>query len=93
MIDPNYTTDVARDGQELIKDWLETKERVSSYQSLLNKAVCNASNAVNALGKWAMPSDAKEGEKVVMPYGRAFIEVHFVRFGTYEVKERPRSKT
>lgn len=92
MIDVNYKTVVADDGQELIKDWLETKERLESHKSSLNRAECDALNAVNALGKWAMPSDAREGEKIVMPYGRTFIEIHFVRFGTYEVKERPRSK-
>lgn len=57
----------------MIDSWQRAIERVRSAERELLRAECALTNARNELGKWMMPDDAKEGEKIGVWHGASLI--------------------
>lgn len=63
------------DGKRLIDAWMGTEQEIDALKRNLSGAECRRSNAINALGKWMMPEDAKDGEVFCVWYGDSLISV------------------
>ena len=84
-------SNVTNEGEQLIKLWVGTKERLADAKRKVNRESCAANNARNALGKWLMPHDAKVGEKFSVWHLDSLIEVT-VTNGDPELRIRARGK-
>lgn len=87
------SNDVTSEGERLIKAWEGAIEDERRAKSALNSAECHLANSKNALGKWLVPSDAKEGEKFCVWYGDSLIQAELVRMGEYKLSIRSRGKS
>lgn len=67
-------SDVTREGRNLIDRWSRAVSQLKAAKNAVTRAECELSNATNALGKWLMPDDAKEGEKFCVWHGDSLIQ-------------------
>lgn len=65
---------VTREGEALLKDWVQNTERVKRLKAELNRAECDRDNAESALSKWLLPPDSVLGEKVAVWFRDSLIQ-------------------
>ena len=64
-----------KEGRDLIERWQHATEALARAKSQVNSAECELTNAINALGKWMLPPDAKKGEAFCIWWGDSMIQV------------------
>lgn len=84
----------ANEGKDLIESWQSAMKAVEFAKDALRGAETNLTNAINLLGKWMLPRDAKSGEKFSVWNGSELIEVEYTINGScdFKVKVRPRGQ-
>ncbi len=85
--------DVTREGKDHIERWQRAVAELAAAKGAVNRADCELSNATNALGKWLMPNDAKEGEKFCVWYGDSLIAAESKGNHSYTVTVRTRGRS
>jgi len=66
-------SDLTREGEELVARWKRAGLALERAESEVTKAQCERSNSTNALGKWLLPSDAKDGEQFCVWHGDSLL--------------------
>ena len=72
------TGDVTREGERLLKCWLESQEGTRRAKESLTRAECTESNAHSELAKWLMPPDMKPTEKIGVWVGDSLFQVEMI---------------
>lgn len=72
------SNEVTSEGERRIKRWENAINDERRARSDLTSAECERENAATDLGKWLVPSDAKEGEKFCVWYGDSLIQAEVV---------------
>ncbi len=67
------STEPTSEGKRLIDEWQAAVKELEARKRLINSLECHMHNARNALGKWLMPIDAKDGEQFCIWYGDSLI--------------------
>lgn len=80
------------EGNAKIEAWKEAQKRLERARREVNSAECDLANATNALGKWLMPPDAKQGEKIAIWYVDSLVEATMVDLHSFEVSLRYRGR-
>lgn len=76
--------------ENLVKRYGNALDDVKCSRDVLNKAECELSNSITALGKRLMPSDVKVGEKFGMWVGGDLLQIEYVQAGEYRIEFRSR---
>ncbi len=65
--------DLTREGEELVARWKRAKLALERDEAAVAKAQVECSDSTNALGKWLLPHDAKEGEQFCVWHGDSLL--------------------
>lgn len=85
-------TDPTKEGADLIERWKNAQKNVTRAEGELSRERCALSNAVNALGKWMLPNDAKDGERYCIWYGDSLIQVSREKTDGHDYKINARTR-
>lgn len=77
---------LTREGDSLVRSWKHAQDRLARAKQEVNSAECELSNATNALGKWLMPTDAKDGETFAIWYVDSLVQVEKVKNGMHDFR-------
>jgi len=80
------TGDVTREGERLLKRWLESLEETRRAKEHLTRAESDESNAHSELAKWLMPPDMKPSEKIGVWVGDSLFQVEMVERVAHSVE-------
>ena len=80
------TGDVTREGERLLKHWLEAQEETRRAKERLSRAECDESIAHSALATWLMPPDMKPNEKIGVWVGDSLFQVEMVECVAHSVE-------
>jgi hypothetical protein len=86
-------SDVTREGIDLIDRWSRAVSQLEAAKNAVIRAECELSNATNALGKWLMPDDAKEGEKFCVWHGDSLIQAENKGNSRFAISVRKRGRS
>ena len=86
------STDVVREGEELITRWRNSVKQKQNVLDNLTKANRELQTSEEKLAMWLLPKDALEGEKFCIWYGDSLISVQENEAG-YIVEIRKRGKS
>lgn len=88
---------LTRQGEDLVKNWLDAQRRVASAKQLLANAYEIEREAHQALGEWILPVDANSGEKIAVWFGDSLIQSEVLAIDEgkrlFEVTIRQRGRT
>lgn len=82
-----------REQERTTKCWSRAVSQLEAAKSAMIKAECELSNATNALGKWLMPDDAKEGEVFCVWHGDSLIQAENKGNSRYAISVRKRGRS
>jgi hypothetical protein len=80
------TGDVTREGERLLKQWLECLEGTRRAKEYLSRAECAEVNAHRDLAKWLMPPDMKPSEKIGVWVGDSLFQVEMIECVAHPVE-------
>ena len=67
-------SDVTRDGERLIRGWLDAKDRLERTRAAFNSADVDLRNAETELSRWLLPDDAQKGEVIAVWHGDSLVQ-------------------
>lgn len=76
--DGPYLLSPTRHGEQLLKTWMEAAVEGERYRAQAQRYTQAELDAEQAFGKWLLPHDAQEGEKICMWNGPNLIQVQKV---------------
>lgn len=76
---------VTAETNQAVRRFCAAHRAIERTRDTLNRDETELLNAINALGKWITPADAKPGEMFNIWYGDGLLAVKFVGEGTYEI--------
>lgn len=79
-------------GERLLKEWLAAAEEAQRHRRSAERYTNAEKEAEAAFGKWLLPEDAAEGEKVCMWNGSNLIQVEKLEDDEVRVSIRIRKK-
>jgi hypothetical protein len=83
------------DGNQLLKNWKNTRDRVERLERELRMARNDLATTANAFGKWLSPPDAKDGEVFYVWIGSSLVGAKALAGivpQTYEVEVRSKGE-
>lgn len=67
-------SEVTRDADKLIREWVDAKERFERAKASLDSAEVDFRNAETELSRWLLPSDAQKGEVIGVWNGDSLVQ-------------------
>lgn len=79
-------------GESLIASWKHCQRRVEIAQREVEQARADFAEVSNTLGKWLLPPDAKQGERIAIWWIDSLVQVELKGEGAVEVTLRYRGR-